>query len=106
MNERRRHARHPVLWPLRLWLGEHLALVGRVLDASVHGAGVALVSWVPVDALTVGRRYPVDLQIGARTTHCTATIRRLSRNTIGLEIHEPLPVEESQSAGCHASASD
>jgi class 3 adenylate cyclase len=87
-DERRRHARRPVSWPVRLWIGED-AFHGRVVDASVYGICVAT---VPMALLDMGKSYRLDVTLaGGGELRCVAEVRNLGDRGIGMETKEPLP---------------
>jgi hypothetical protein len=90
----RQYPRHRVSWPVRLRITGKLCLVGRAVDASLHGLRVALVSWVPSGVLRLQERCTIELcgKDGAVRT-LSAEIRSVSTSGIGLQIGEALPSE-------------
>ena len=75
---------HPVSWLVRVSLGDVSYIVGRVVQASVHGMSVRFAS-LPVGALKVGERYRVENHPGTghRST-ITAEVRHLDGDVVGL----------------------
>lgn len=89
LSERRRHSRRPVVWPVRVWIGEE-AFDGRAVDASIHGIRLATVA---TDMLRVGTSYRVEILTGGDGPFpCTAEVRNLSDRGAGMETKEPFPL--------------
>jgi hypothetical protein len=87
----RRYPRHRVSWPVRLRLTNDFCLVGRAVDASLHGLRVALVSWVPSGVLRLRERCTVEVCSEQGGRCFSAEIRSVSTSGIGLRIDEALP---------------
>ena len=86
--DRRRHARRPVWWRVRLSLGEE-SFEGRALEASFHGLGVVP---GPGALPEVGKAYQVEIVSGAETgPRVTGRVRHASARWVGIETEEPLP---------------
>lgn len=90
--ERRRHPRHSVTWPARLWLHETSALAARTLDVSRGGIRIGLYSWIPTGSLSRGQAYRIEVHAdtGDRVS-CVGEIRRIDPDGIGFEVPEGLP---------------
>jgi hypothetical protein len=89
--ERRRHARVPVSWPVRLWVdGE--SVLGRAEDASRNGLWLTVTSTAP---LKVGQAYWVDVlseEFGSFTV--AGEVRYVAGRRIGLETKRPVPMAD------------
>ena len=89
MEERRRHPRIPIAWPVRLWVDDEL-VVGRALDASPYGICVAT---APTVDLKVGHSYRVSvLASGQDDLDCLGLVRWVGERGAGLETDRILPV--------------
>lgn len=89
MQERRRHPRTPVSWPVRLWVDGDL-IVGRALNASLYGICVAA---APTVGLKVGDSYRMSVLAGGHgELSCLGQVRRLGELGAGLETDQILPV--------------
>jgi class 3 adenylate cyclase len=86
--ERRRHARRPVAWPVRVWLGERCFEV-RAVDASMYGLRLAD---IPGDALHVGAACRLEITTDTGIFACTAEIRNLGPDSAGVETKDPCPL--------------
>jgi hypothetical protein len=96
--ENRRYPRHPVSWPVRVWLGEGLFLLGRAIDASTHGLQVVLLSLVPPSVVKLGELYRLEIDADP---HGVLTRFGEARNVrpvgVGFAIRDAsLPVEVSR----------
>jgi hypothetical protein len=90
----RQYPRHRVSWQVRLRLTNEFFLVGRAVDASLHGLRVALVNWVPSGVLRLREGCTVEVQVDEGGVCCrNAEIRSVSSSGIGLRIGEALPPE-------------
>lgn len=88
MDERRRHPRIEVSWPVRVWI-EGRPAMGQTVDASAYGLCVRLSAPVPVQA---GRSHRVDLFPGTdREFTCMAEVRHISDRGAGMETRQRLP---------------
>ena len=87
----RRYPRLRVSWPVRLRLTGEFFLVGRAVDASLHGLRVALVSWVPSGVLRLRERCTVEVSSDEGVRSFSAEIRSVSTSGVGLRIGEALP---------------
>jgi class 3 adenylate cyclase len=86
---RRRHARRPVLWSVRVWIGQE-SFEGRAVDASLHGIHLAA---VPTALMEVGKSYRLDILTDASGEFsCLAEVRNITDRGVGLETKEPLPL--------------
>lgn len=95
MDERRRYARYPVSWYVRLWLDEGSFVGARAVDASLHGMRIALTDDCSPRGLEVG--HPRRVEIFHPETESAVTrvgeVRHVGHQGIGLYIREPLPVD-------------
>lgn len=90
MTERRREARYPVSWPVRLWFDDAFCLSGHAIDASAHGILVTLFG-PPARALQPDAACRVEIYPGTRfQLNCSSAIRNLRERAIGLEIPDGL----------------
>lgn len=90
--ERRRHPRHPVTWPLRLWLTERSFVAGHAVNASRCGV-LAQLTWLPAGIVKLEERYVLEIGPGTDTAvKCPVVIRRLSLPTVGLESLQEIDV--------------
>jgi hypothetical protein len=81
-DERRRHPRVPVAWPVRLWIDEE-SLIGRAEDAGPHGICVAV---APTASVKLGRSCRVEIlaeDVGQLTV--AADVRHVGERRVGLE---------------------
>ncbi len=93
MEERRRHVRYGVSWPVRLWLSEHVVVEGQAVDASTRGIRVALRDSPPPGSLKVGDRYRLEVRVGrSETFACLAEARHIGPDSIGFENLEEIPL--------------
>jgi hypothetical protein len=91
VKERRRHPRHPVSWPARLWVTELEALDGRIVDASLTGMRMILDQPTSVP-LEVGARYRLEITPEPdQTLACVAYLRHVSADGVGFENLEEIP---------------
>ncbi|MBI4268863.1 MAG: PilZ domain-containing protein [Candidatus Rokubacteria bacterium] len=91
MDERRRHARTNVSWPIRLWVDEG-SLVGRTEDTSEGGICVAI---APTASVKLGSSYRVDVlasHIGPFSVIGEA--RHVDDRKVGFETDRLLPLVE------------
>jgi class 3 adenylate cyclase len=87
--ERRRHARHPVPWQVRLWAGEE-SYVGSVLDASPYGLCLGM---VPPTVLKPGQSCRLEILIqGEPGVPCLGEVRYVTDRGVGIETRDPLPL--------------
>jgi len=87
----RRYPRLRVSWPVRLRLANDFCLVGRAVDASLHGLRVALISWVPSGVLRLRERCTVEVSSEEGVRSFAAEVRSVSASGVGLQIGEALP---------------
>ena len=88
-SERRRHARFPVAWAVRLWVDDQ-PLLGRAEDASRNGLWVTI---APTSALRLGKICWVDVmsdELGSFTL--AGEVRYITGRRIGLETLRPVPI--------------
>lgn len=86
---RRRHPRHPVSWPVRLWVGEK-SFEGRAVDASLHGIRL---SAVPTALLEVGKSYRLDILTDSNgELTCIAEVRCITDREVGMQTTEAFPL--------------
>lgn len=95
MEERRRYARHPVSWYVRLWLDEGSFVSARAVDASVHGMRIALNDNHAPIGLEVGHPRRVEVFLPEQESGFTRVgeVRHVGDHGIGLYIREPLPAD-------------
>jgi class 3 adenylate cyclase len=86
--ERRRHARRPVAWPVRIWIDE-TCLDVHAVEASMYGLRLA---GIPANALHVGGTYRLELTTDAGVFPYTAEVRYVAADAAGLETKEPCPL--------------
>ena len=70
--------------------GESNHVLGRCVDVSEHGLGLALHKRIPVGSFVKVRAYALNLDCSAIVRHCAM---RAGRYTLGLELSEPLSQE-------------
>ncbi len=93
MEERRRHVRYTVSWPVRLWVSEQVIVEGRAVDASVGGIRVVLREPPPPGSLKLGGRYRLEVSAGRNDMFaCLAEARHISADSIGFENLEEIPL--------------
>jgi len=81
-DERRRHPRVPVAWPVRLWIDEE-SLIGRAEDAGPRGICVAV---APTASVKLGRSCRVEiLAEDVGPVSVAADVRYVGERRIGLE---------------------
>jgi PilZ domain-containing protein len=93
VDERRRHQRTGVSWPVRLWIDGD-AIIGRAVDASAYGIGLV----TPATALlSLGSSYRLDVLPGNRAeVSCVGEIRHLSGHRVGIETDRLLPLRTDE----------
>lgn len=93
MEERRRHQRYAVAWPVRLWVSENTFIAGRTVDASIHGAQVEL-DRLPTGILELGDVCALTICPGTpEEFHCIAVVRHLGNcYGVGLQVKDELPI--------------
>jgi CheY-like chemotaxis protein len=93
VEERRRHERYSVAWPVRVWLREHTFLAGRTVDASIHGARV-LLDRLPAGILELNDVCGLTIRPGGPDElNCVAVVRDLGNHYgVGLEVKDELPI--------------
>ena len=91
MSEDRRHPRINysgvvfVAW--QTFDGERNHVLGRCLDVSEQGLGLALYKRIPVGSFVKVRAYALNVDCSAIVRHCAM---RAGRYVLGLELSEPL----------------
>jgi hypothetical protein len=91
MSEDRRHPRIDysglvfIAW--QTFQGERNHVLGRCLDVSEQGIGLALYKRIPVGSFVKVRAYALNLDCSAIVRHCAM---RAGRYTLGLELSEPV----------------
>ncbi len=88
-SERRRHARVPVAWPVRLWVDDE-PLLGRAEDASRNGLWISV---APTTALKLGKICWIDVmsdEVGSFTL--AGEVRHVTGRRVGLETVRPVPI--------------
>jgi len=94
MSEDRRHPRIDysglvfIAW--QTFHGERNHVLGRCVDVSEHGIGLALYKRIPVGAFVKVRSYALNVDCSAIVRHCAM---RAGRYVLGLELSEPLSQE-------------
>jgi len=86
--EHRHHARRPVSWPVRVWVGE-TCFDAHVADASMYGLRVVD---LPHDAVAVGTSCRLEVMIDDEPFVCTAEVRNIGPLGVGVETREPCPL--------------
>lgn len=86
MKERRGHARYPVSWPARLWIGDDVFAEVRAIDVSRGGARVAVSR--SVEALVkVSMRLRLEVFPGPATPiACIGEVRHCTAGQVGLQV--------------------
>src|SRR3989338_4890757 len=91
MDERRRHARTNVSWPVRLWVDEG-SLVGRTEDTSEGGICVAI---APTASVKLGSSYRVDVLASHMGPFSViGEARHVDNLKVGFETDRLLPLVE------------
>jgi hypothetical protein len=102
VEERRRHLRQRVDWPIRLWVNDTCFLAGKAADAGVEGAFVCM-AWLPSGILRIGHTYRVDFFPGTpEQVRCAAVVRHVTWRGVGLEIIENLAADRDAEAAAAA----
>jgi len=89
IQERRRHPRISVSWPVRVWIDDE-AVLGRAEDASRHGL------WITVPTTTtlkLGKACWIDVmseELGSFTV--AGEVRYVAGRRVGLEIARAVPI--------------
>jgi CheY-like chemotaxis protein len=93
VEERRRHERYSVAWPVRVWLRENTFIAGRTVDASIHGARV-LLDRLPAGILELNDVCGLTICPGGPDEfNCVAVVRDLGHHYgVGLEVKDELPI--------------
>jgi len=86
-SERRRHARFPVAWAVRLWVDDQ-PLLGRAEDASRNGLWVTI---APTSALRLGKICWIDV-IAKSLDRSPWPARFDTSRDAGLETLRPVPI--------------
>lgn len=86
MKERRGHARYPVSWPARLWIGEDVFAEVRAIEVSRGGARVSVSH--SVEALVnVSMRFRLEVfPDPARPIFCVGEVRHCTAGSVGLQV--------------------
>jgi hypothetical protein len=94
MSEDRRHPRiyysGLVFIAWQTFQGERNHVLGRCLDVSEQGVGLALYKRIPVGSFVKVRAYSLNVDCSAIVRHCAM---RAGRYTLGLELSEPISQE-------------
>jgi hypothetical protein len=91
LEERRKHERHPVAWPVRLWISEKCFIAGRSVNGGLHGVWIT-VNWLPSGVVKLDHEYRLELCAGTPNEFaCAAIVRHMNRHGIGMEILEEVP---------------
>jgi PilZ domain-containing protein len=96
MVERRRDPRYPASWQVLLWPTEDFFLFGRAADVSRRGMRFVLSKVASTVTLSPGGIYRVDVNPWPwphAELKCTAVVRHLSGDSVGVETQDGLPVE-------------
>lgn len=93
MPERRRHPRHPVAWPVRLWADTE-SVVGRAVDASASGIRIVT---APTAFVKAGNSYRVEVMgEPAPRFALVGQVRHVGAQGVGVETRGSLPGDWSR----------
>jgi CheY-like chemotaxis protein len=89
MEDRRRHPRQPVAWPVRLWLRDDSFVSGQAVEASARGAWLHL-NWLPSSHLRPNAIYRLDVEHPGtgQTLQCAVEIRHIEGKGVGVQLRE------------------
>ncbi len=89
-DERRRHPRVPVTWPVRLWVDQE-SILGHTEDVSPSGLCVVV---APTSVVKLGKSYRVDVLAGDREPFSlVAEARHVDDRRVGFETDRRVPFE-------------
>lgn len=106
MEERRRHPRKPVSWPVRLWLGLDVYGLARAVSASARGIRIAASDAVRT-SLKVGEPYRIEINGGPNAqVSYVGKVGNMEDGGVGIELQHAVPLDGPTPAGAGASDAD
>jgi len=106
MEERRRHPRKPVSWPVRLWLGLDVYGLARAVNASARGIRIAASDAVRT-SLKVGEPCRIEIDGGPNAEVAyMGEVRNMEDGSVGIELRHEVPLAGTTPPGAGASEAD